>query len=70
MKVSDIITYIMKIMGFDFKKDSFELRVWEVNKKALKVKDGWWESRLVYKSYKISRTKIPTTNFPNIEIWY
>ena len=32
MKVSDIITYIMKIMGFDFKK------ICLINKKTLKVK--------------------------------
>ena len=37
MKVSDIITYIMKITGFDFKK-KFVWVVSEINKKALKVK--------------------------------
>ena len=37
MKVSDIITYIMKIMGFDFKK-KFVRVVSEIYKKALKVK--------------------------------
>ena len=38
MKVSDIITYIMKIMGFGLKKKSFRRVVSEIYKKALKVK--------------------------------
>ena len=37
MKVSDIITYIMKIMRFDFKQKFVQV-VSEINKKTLKVK--------------------------------
>ena len=37
MKVSDIITYIMKIMGFGLKK-KFVLVVSEMYRKTLKVK--------------------------------
>ena len=36
MKVSDIITYIMKIIGFDLKKNVRVVS--EMNKRALKVK--------------------------------
>ena len=64
MKVSDIITYIMKIKRFDFKKirwSGFRDKQKKRWKSRFRIKlrlDGWWESRLVFK---IARTKIYQT---------
>ena len=69
MKVSDIITYIMKIMGFDFKK--FVRVVSEINKKALKVKilNKVALRLVVRKQVGFQDPKNENTpNFPSIEI--
>ena len=64
MKVSDIITYITKIMEFDFKKilsSSFRNKQKSVKKLRFTIKlrlDRWWESRLVYKIAKTKYTKL------------
>ena len=64
MKVSDIITYITKIMEFDFKKirsSSFRNKQKSFKKLRFTIKlrlDRWWESRLVYK---IAKTKTHQT---------
>ena len=68
MKVSDIITHIMKIIGFDFKKNSF---VFRDKQKALKVKiqNKVAFRQVVRKQVGFQDRKNENTpNFPSIEI--
>ena len=70
MKVSDIITYIMKIMGFDLKK-KFVRVVSEINKKTLKVKiqNKVALRQVVRKQVSLQDRKNENTpNFPSTEI--
>ena len=72
MKVSDIITYITKIMEFDFKKiRSSSFRNKQKSVKKLKKVNKIAFRQVVRKQVGLQDRKNENTpNFPSTEIWY
>ena len=69
MKVSDIITYIMKIMGFDFKR--FRSSIFRDIQKSAKSQDleySCTQTGVEKAGWFLDRKNKNTPNFPSIEI--